>query len=305
MKNLAIVIPAFKSQFFEQALSSIVKQSNRNFNGYIFDDAGPEEIFEIASKYPQFKYFRFDENLGGKNLVSHWNRCLEKIAEEWVWFFSDDDIASDNCVEEFYEKSKEFPMSNVFRFELDIIDSIGNDNRGYRDLHNQTSLEFLGSKLEKTVSVVPDHIFNKKRLFELNKGFVDFPLAWCSDDATWMLLGKENGIVAINNARVKWRISGLNISSIKDRKTMKIKLHAFMLFYLWCSKNFSLSFSHKLKFLRSFVRLNETVPFLHFFQPLIYRSPVFILAILLVPIRRLYLILKRLARLFNRIGVDK
>jgi len=250
---LSVVIPAYKPQFFEEALESIANQSCKKFNCYIFDDCGPKEISDISEKFPQFKYHRFSENLGGRNLIEHWNRCLKKISEEWVWFFSDDDVACKNCVEEFYKKQKEYPNNSLFRFELDRVDETGNDNWSSNGLSNQTSLEFLESRLKGYIrSAVPNYIFNKKRLFELNKGFVNFPLAWNSDDATWMLLGKENGIAAINSARVKWRISGQNITSKRDNFQEKSK--ADILFYKWCADNFSLSIRLKWLFAKWFSR---------------------------------------------------
>jgi glycosyltransferase involved in cell wall biosynthesis len=299
---LAIVVPAYKPQFFQLALNSIAAQTDKNFQCYIFDDAGPEEIKSISDNFPEFHYMRFKENMGRDDLVGHWHRCLDFVKEEWVWLFSDDDIMEPNCVKEFYETLDLHPKATVFRFPRSVIDADGQIITAIQPIKNETGLEFLESKLAGKKSCLPDHIFNWKKLKEINNGFVNFPLAWYSDDATWCLLGKIHEIIAISSTFVQIRDSGINISSMKDRKTMKKKLRASMLFYLWCSQNFSLSFSHKLKFLRFFVRLKH--PSLLFQSP-VFRSPVFILAILLVPIRRLYLILKRFARLFNRIGVDK
>jgi hypothetical protein len=186
-----------------------------------------------------------------------------------------------------------YPKATVFRFTRSVIDANGQIIEAIQPVKNETSLEFLKSKLEGRGSCLPDHIFNWKKLKEINNGFVNFPLAWCSDDATWCLLGKIHEIIAIPSAIVHIRVSGINITSMKDRETMKIKLRAFMLFYLWCIRNFNLPLSYKLKFMRRFVR--HIYP-LHFFQPIMFRNYVFILAMLLIPIRRLYLILKRFVR---------
>jgi glycosyltransferase involved in cell wall biosynthesis len=288
---LAIVVPAYKPQFFQLALNSIAAQTNNNFECYIFDDAASEEIKSISDDFPNFYYTRFNENMGGRDLVGHWHRCLESVKEEWVWLFSDDDIMAPNCVEEFYRTLNLYPNATAFRFALDIIDASGQIT-DTNTVKNETGLEFLKSKLIGQVSFLQDHIFNWKKLKDINKGFVKFPLAWCSDDATWCLLGKIHEIIAIPSAVVQWRYSGINICSKKDIETLKIKLYAWMLFYLWCSRNFRLPFSYKLKFVRLFVRFNGTIPFLHFFQPSIFHSPVLILVILLVPIRKLYKMLK-------------
>jgi len=291
---LAIVVPAYKPQFFQLALNSIAMQTNKNFRCYIFDDAASEEIKSISNNFPEFHYKRFEKNMGGYDLIDHWHRCLELIKEDWVWLFSDDDIMAPNCVDEFYKTFDLYPNAVVFRFAIDIIDANGQVIDTNKLIKNETGLEFLESKLSDNNSYMQDHIFNWKNLKEINEGFVKFPLAWHSDDATWCLLGKIHKIVAITSAIVQWRMSGINICSIKDVKISKIKLYAARLFYLWCTRNFKLSLSHKWKFIRYFAKLNDIVPFLHFFQSPAFRSPIFILSILLIPIRRSYLKLKHI-----------
>jgi len=290
---LAIVIPAYKPQFFQLALNSIVAQTNKNFQCYIFDDAAPEDIKSISDNFPKFHYMRFKENMGRANLVGQWHRCLDSVKEEWVWLFSDDDIMEPNCVEEFYKTLYLHPEATVFRFARSVIDANGQITEASQAIKNETSLEFLKSRLEGKGSCLPDHIFNWEKLKEANNGFVNFPLAWYSDDATWCLLGKMHEIIAIPSATVQIRNSGINISCIKDRKTVKTKLRASMLFYLWCIQNFNLSLSHKLKFVKIF---SEYAHILYFFQPPLFRSPVFVLAMLLAPIFRMYSIFKRFVR---------
>jgi glycosyltransferase involved in cell wall biosynthesis len=284
---LAIVIPAYKPQFFELMLNSIAVQSNKKFKCYIFDDAAPEKIKAVSSKFPDYHYTRFDENMGGRDLVGHWHRCLKSIEEEWVWLFSDDDIMSPDCVDEFYKALDLYPNAGAFRFTVDIIDADGQIIGSNKPIKNETGLEFLLSKLSGKQSYMPDHIFNWKKLKEINGGIVKFPLAWHSDDATWCLLGETCEIVAISSAVVQWRRSGINICSIRNVETLKIKLCASMLFYLWCSKKLKLSFSYKVKFIKFFVGLSRVTPFLHFFQSPVFKSPVLFLSLLLIILEKI------------------
>jgi len=289
---LAIVVPAYKPQFFQLALNSIAAQTNKNFKCYIFDDAAQEEIKLISNNFPEFCYIRFGENMGGHDLVGHWHRCLELIKEEWVWLFSDDDIMAPNCIDEFYKALSLYPNAVLFYFAVDIIDANGRIIGGNKSIKNKTMLEFLDSSLSGYYSFMQEHIFNWKKLKEINGGFVKFPLAWHSDDATWCLLGKVHEIIAIPSAIVQWRRSGINICSIENAETLKIKLYASMLFYLWCVQNLRLPLSYKLKFIRFFIRLNRKYSFFAFFQLPILQSPLLILSVLLIPIYRLYLIIK-------------
>lgn len=91
MKNkLAIVIPAYKACFFREVLDSLAKQSRRDFTVYIGDDASPDDLESIVSDYKDqldIFYFRFEQNWGGRDLVAHWERCIELSDEPLIWLF--------------------------------------------------------------------------------------------------------------------------------------------------------------------------------------------------------------------------
>ena len=130
MKNkLAIIIPAYKACFFREVLDSIVRQSNRDFTVYIGDDASPDDLESIVSDYKDkldIFYFRFEQNWGGRDLVAHWERCIELSDEPLVWLFSDDDLMPPDAVERVikgWKKSGE--CDAVFRFPLAIVDAYG------------------------------------------------------------------------------------------------------------------------------------------------------------------------------------
>ncbi|MBC7746227.1 MAG: glycosyltransferase, partial [Flavobacterium sp.] len=71
MHNLAIVIPAYKLTFLEDALKSISSQANKNFTLYIGDDNSPDDLYAVVKKYEKIidiVYKKFEENLGAITL---------------------------------------------------------------------------------------------------------------------------------------------------------------------------------------------------------------------------------------------
>ena len=80
--TLAIVIPAYKPAFLADTLRSISAQTDRDFVLYIGDDASPwdvaGEIAPFRSRMP-IVYRRFDVNLGGRDLVGQWERCIGMV----------------------------------------------------------------------------------------------------------------------------------------------------------------------------------------------------------------------------------
>jgi glycosyltransferase involved in cell wall biosynthesis len=224
--KLAIVIPAFKSLYFRETLESIAGQTNKNFNLYIADDNSAENLKSIidrCTKEINVIYKKFDDNLGSTNIVSQWKRSVELCGdEEWIWLFSDDDLMPDDAVERFMNFIVEHPRVELVRFNTKIIDKnsgIKSESLPHPDW--ETSLDFLKRRLEGTTySFIVEYIF-KKDLYKKNGGVVDFPAAWASDDATWALFGKTNGIYTIPGKPVLWRQSGINISSDKTKYAHK------------------------------------------------------------------------------------
>lgn len=263
MNNLAIIIPAYKPEYLQQTLDSFVRQTNKNFTIYIGDDNSPYNIYDIVKKYLdklQIVYKKFDENFGGVSLVKQWERCIELSKEEWIWLFSDDDVVSETCVETFY--NREDTNSKFFKFNTKVIDNNGNhimkkyDKSSILLSKKIESIDFIKKRLniENFRSFAVEYIFHRD-LFNANR-FVDFPLAWVSDDATWFKYSIENqGYISILNDMVYWRHSGKNISSsVKDNIVNEKKIQASIQYLLWLNqysaeKNISLEDESKLKWL--------------------------------------------------------
>jgi len=75
----------------------------------------------------------------------------------------------------------------------------------------------------------PDFMVRTKEIKEIG-GFINFPNAWGSDDATWFTLANMSGIVATDKLLVNWRDSSFNLT-----KTGNIgnKLSALSAFQKW------------------------------------------------------------------------
>lgn len=234
LNRLAIVIPAYKGRFLEKTLSSLKEQTVKNFNLYIGNDAGDEEIDEIISAYKNdlnIIYKKFQQNLGRTSLVQQWNRCLGLLEnEEWLWLLPDDDYPDKNCVGEFYKNVNEKDF-DVFRFQVRNIDEQENILKENSLLPEvQPSFEALVEKLSFIRnSSVAEYIF-KKSAFKRIAGFREIPMAWGADDLLWFRLGYNKGIAAINNSCVNIRTSAYNISGDYTKDTAK-KIEANFLFF--------------------------------------------------------------------------
>lgn len=123
-RDLAIIIPTYKESFLDAALDSIAAQTCQDFTLYIGDDyCSPYDLKSIVDRYRDkihLVYKRFDTNMGGKDLVAQWERCIDMSQdEEWIWLFSDDDVMEASCVENFYKSLQETNASyDLYHFDV-------------------------------------------------------------------------------------------------------------------------------------------------------------------------------------------
>lgn len=266
IEKIAIIIPAYKADFFEQTLESIAQQTCKAFTVYIGDDASPYDIRTIADKFNgafNLVYKRFDDNLGSKDLVSHWERCMAMAEdEEWIYLFSDDDIMPKDAIERIHISISRHPDALFFRFQLAVIDeenSVLHSNQALASGITSAEVMLTNYLKGKNSSAACEYIFNRKLLME--HGFIHFPVAWCSDVATWYLYAKAGGVVNITGYPVFWRnAAGKNISN--NNTIIAPKAKALSSFIIWLKENWPGKADRKIKrALARFIRTNLRISF--------------------------------------------
>ena len=238
---LAVVIPAYKTQFLRATLQSFADQTDRRFQIYVGDDASPEPVAAIIRDFSEkipIRYHRFGENLGGKSLVGQWARCLEQTTEPWLWLFSDDDFIEPGCVAAFYaELEKTAGGHEAYRFSTVEERMPGTRLPAAsrpRPLHalEEDGKNFLRTQLGgEHNSCMQEVIFSRAAWQRC--GIPDFPLAWCSDDAFIASLGVKRPLRAIAGPRVHWRWSAENITGNESKPVARVKFHACAQFARW------------------------------------------------------------------------
>jgi glycosyltransferase involved in cell wall biosynthesis len=215
---LALVIPYFKLEFFEETLKSLSNQSDKRFNVYIGDDASSESPKSLIEKYNDkfsLTYKRFENNLGSVSLTNQWARCIFMTGdEEWLMILGDDDILGCNLIEEFYNNISDIKeiSSSVIRFASQVVNETGEEISDiFTHPKREQALDSLVRKLRnETRSSLSEYIFSRKS-FE-SVGFMNYPLAWHSDDYAWLSFCENTCIYTINSSLVHVRMSTLNIS---------------------------------------------------------------------------------------------
>ena len=237
---LDILIPAYKIRYLGRTLESLARQTDVRFSLFVFDDASPEAVETAIAPYRtrlNLRYHRFAENLGGRHLGLHYNRCVERSQAPWVWLIADDDLAGPECVAAFYRRLEAGAQADVLRFDAVLIDE---HERCLRVLPPQpageTSAEFVLQRCRRQRwNFLSNHIFSRAA-FDREGGFIDFPLGWHSDDASWTAFARLTGFAAIEGARVSWRLSSDHISGRTDRESCLQKAMASFQYHAWLTR---------------------------------------------------------------------
>ena len=224
---LAIVIPYYKLTFFRETLQSLSEQTDKRFKVYIGDDASPENPSFLLAEYADtfdFEYKRFENNLGSESLVKQWERCIEMIGdEEWIMILGDDDYISSSLVKSWYANHEEFrDNTEVVRFTSVLVNEQG--ERIFQVYPNpkweSAEKSFLRKIRKQSRSSLSEYVFSKKTL--QRNGFIDYPLAWHSDDKAWFDFSEDKPIYSVESD-VFIRLSSINISGKKDNLDLKDK----------------------------------------------------------------------------------
>lgn len=231
------LLPAYKMEFLEAALSSILAQTYSDFSVVVSDDASPEPLKNIVDKLhdPRLTYRRNEKNMGADNLVKHWNTLLEDCDSMFVIIASDDDIYHPYFLQRIDELCNKYPDAYLFKTPSEIID--GEDQVIKRDssfpalLSQEAFIHHLINPA--SVLCIGNFVFRLSGLKALG-GFINFPLGWKSDSATEIALA-ANGVPCTDQISFSFRMSGLNISSHsqKDEGRDRKKLLALNEFQTW------------------------------------------------------------------------
>lgn len=213
--NVSFVMPAFKRRFLKEAISSILAQTRPGFELVVVDDASPEDLKQIVDGFRdgRLKYIRNDANIGARDLVAAWRKAMSCASGDWIVLAGDDDVYAPDFLENMVELAQRHPGVDLVHSRVKIINAGGTVeglSPAKPEVESAISLMF-DRVVRGAEQFVPEFMFRRSRMEEIG-GFVSFPKAWYSDDATWALMA-ANGCANCNEPLFSFRYSGVNIST--------------------------------------------------------------------------------------------
>lgn len=214
--NVSVVMPAYKRRFLGEAIASVLAQTYADFEFVIVDDASPEGLGEVVRGVGdrRIRYFRNDGNIGGRDLCAAWERAISHAHGDWIVLAGDDDVYAPGYLQAMVALARAHPEVDLVRCRTRIIDGAGETiGLSAPRLERESALEMMYDRvMRRNAQFVPEFMFRRSRLADIG-GFVKFPKAWYSDDATWIRMAGEKGCANSNETLFSFRMSGINISS--------------------------------------------------------------------------------------------
>lgn len=238
MTKYTFLLPAFKAKYLRQAIDSILAQTYKDFNVLVSDDCSPENLKTIVDSYDDSRitYRCNEKNIGGKDLVDHWNLLVNICDSEYLIMASDDDIYEPTFLEEIDNLTRMYPDVNLFRARVQRIDNEDNVT-SKEDIFDeyQTEIETVHSIFcGNYIGCIGNYVFKTKPLKQID-GFVNLPYAWFSDMLTAIAMAKH-GQANTSKTHFYFRLSESNISNTARNRSMEQqKLQATIYFDRWMS----------------------------------------------------------------------
>lgn len=237
MTKYTFLLPAYKAKYFEEALLSIKNQSFSDFKCIVSDDCSPEDLKSIFDKVcngdSRFLFRRNDHNIGGKNLVEHWNLLVGFCDTDYFMMAGDDDIYHHHFLEEIDSLQTKYPTAGVIRSRSQYINQKGevtDEDSIFPEY--QDALTFIFNRYNSFyISGILNYAFRKEAILQ-EKQFLNLPVAWGADEAAVIACSKY-GICTTYDILTSMRISGINLSCQHNPTTSKQKIEAMKMLMGW------------------------------------------------------------------------
>lgn len=232
---VTIAIPAYKGRFLKQSIESALNQTYENIEVVIVNDASPEQLDDIVTSFhdPRIRYYVNETNVGGADPVENWNRCLKYAKGDFFALLCDDDVYDKDFITQMLSLASQYPNIDVFRSRVKVIDADENVIDLFPSAPEyESAQDYLWAKVSRNrIQTISEFLLRTSRVRECG-GYVKMPKAWCSDEISIMEFAANGGIAHTNRLLVSFRMSGENISSVKD-KNMIEKVQAQQKYSEW------------------------------------------------------------------------
>ena len=212
----SIAIPAYKAVFLHDCIESILEQSYPFFELIIINDNSPHDLDSIVNSFndDRIKYYTNAIGFGEYNVSRNWDECLKHANGDYFLCLGDDDRLLPNCLESYYRLIADYPDCKVFHIRTQIIDehsNVYNLQEARPPIESALSMIWHRWCAGGRRSWIGDYLFDTRSLKDLG-GFIWFPYAWGTEEATVYKLASLAGIANSQDYGFQYRVNRQSIT---------------------------------------------------------------------------------------------
>jgi len=227
---ISVALPVVKTRYFAEALDGVLSQTFADFELIVVDNAADGDVRAVVERRDdaRVRLVRHDRRLP---VIENWNRCLGYARRDHFVLASDDDVYLPAFLAEIAALIERHPDAGVYHTRARIIDEAGALKRlAPACPEMETALEFLWHRMARMREhYVSDFVYPTDRLRTAG-GYVDFPGAWFSDEATAFRHGLQGGVACSPEAAFCYRESDISLTSSSG---VRVKLEAIARYEDW------------------------------------------------------------------------
>lgn len=216
---ISVAIPAYKSVYLSEAIDSVLGQTIQDLELIIVDDASPNPIEAVVCKYNDYRirYYRNEQNIGGKDPVANWNKCLSYATGKYFCLLCDDDIYLPSFLEQMIILADKNKDCNVFKSGVSIVDANHKEIGRYPESPSwESCYDYIYNvSLRNRKQTISEWMFRREYIVSLG-GYESVPLAWGADYLSIMKFAIIGGIASTQECLAIFRQSGINLSTKSD-----------------------------------------------------------------------------------------
>lgn len=215
---VSVLMPVYNAeQYLKSSIESILKQTFRDFEFLIFNDASTDNSFKIIASYNDTRIVPFNSDKN-KGYVEHLNHGIRIARGQYIARMDADDICAPDRLLKQVEFLNHNPEVGICGTSCFLIRSTGNE--GYsviRELRKEREHEKLVLNLYKENPFIHSSVVLRKNLLVENGLSYDNEYYTAEDYRLWYQVSKLAKLYNLEEPLVYYRLHEMNISKTKKQ----------------------------------------------------------------------------------------
>jgi glycosyltransferase involved in cell wall biosynthesis len=98
--SVSVILPVYnRHKYLGKAIDSVLRQTYRNWELIIADDASSQETQNFLQQYTNIPKVRIEYNPQNLGLFANLNKAMSSCKSDYILFLCSDDFLMENCLE--------------------------------------------------------------------------------------------------------------------------------------------------------------------------------------------------------------